>query len=115
MALRLKSFSQPDQLKRFQPENLLQLVEPHRLFFEMKGLQFPSPEGEIDLPTLAGIVAEPDEEMPSELVEGLHLIEHLGTTEYSDDLLQLAAVRTKEQANHGRSRRRPKQVCRRSR
>lgn len=30
--------------------------------------------------------------MPSDLVEGLHLIEHLGTTEYYDDLLQLAAA-----------------------
>ena len=92
MALRLKSFSQPDQLERFQPETLLRLIEPHRLFFEMKGLQFPSPDGEIDLPALAGILAEPDEEMPSDLVEALHLIEHLGTTEYYDDLLHLAAA-----------------------
>ena len=51
MALKLKSFSQPDQLKRFQPENLLRLVEPHRLLFKMKGLRFPGPEGKIDLPT----------------------------------------------------------------
>ena len=92
MALKLKSFSQPDQLKRFQPENLLRLVEPHRLFFEMKGLQFPGPDAELDLPILAGILAEPDEEMPSDLVEALHLVEHLGTAEYYDDLLQLAAA-----------------------
>jgi hypothetical protein len=92
MALKLKSFSQPDQLKRFQPEGLLRLLEPYRLFLEMKGLQFPGPDSEIDLPTLAGILAEPDEEMPSDLVEALHLIEHLGTNEYYDDLLQLAAA-----------------------
>ena len=66
MALKLKSFSQPDQLKRFQPEILFRLLEPFRLFFEMKGFPFPSLEaGEIDLPALAGILAEPDEEMPS--------------------------------------------------
>lgn len=41
---------------------------------------------------MAGILAEPDEEMPSDLVEDLHLIEHLGTTEYYDDLLQLTAA-----------------------
>jgi hypothetical protein len=71
MALRLKSFSQPDQLRRFQQETLLRLIEPHRVFFEMKGLQFPGPDGEIDLPALAGILAEPDEEMPSSFDNGL--------------------------------------------
>ncbi len=92
MPLKLKSFSQPDRLKRFQPGILSLLLEPFRHFFEMRGFSLPSPDGgEVDLPTLAGILAEPDEEMPSELVEGLHLIEHLGTTEYYDDLLQLAA------------------------
>lgn len=92
MPLKLKSFSQPDQLKRFQPGILSLLLEPFRLFFEMRGFSLPSPDGgEVDLQILAGILAEPDEEMPSELVEGLHLIEHLGTTEYYDDLLQLAA------------------------
>jgi hypothetical protein len=91
MALILKSFSQPDQLKRFQPENLIRLLKPYRLFFEMKGFSLPGPDGgEIDWLALAGILAEPDEEMPSDLVEALHLIEHLGTNEYYDDLLQLA-------------------------
>ena len=33
MSLKLKSFSQPDQLKRFQPEILVRLLEPFRLFF----------------------------------------------------------------------------------
>ena len=55
MPLKLKSFSQPDQLKRFQPEILLRLFEPFRLFFEMRGFALPSPDGgEIDLPALAG-------------------------------------------------------------
>lgn len=92
MALKLKSFSHPDQLKRFQPENLIRLLEPHRSFFEMKGFSLPGPnDGEIDLLALAGILAEPDEEMPSDFVEALHLIEHLGNDEHYDDLLKLAA------------------------
>lgn len=93
MALKLKSFSQPDQLKRFQPEVLFRLVEPHRLFFEMKGFSICMPQGgEIDYLALAGILAEPDEDMPGELVEALHLISEFGTDESYDDLLQIAAV-----------------------
>ena len=92
MALKLKSFCQPDQLKRFQPENLIRLLDPYRLFLDTKGFSLPGPDGsEIDLLALAGILAEPDEEMPSDLVEALHLIEHLGTDEHYDDLLHLAA------------------------
>src|SRR6516162_168288 len=91
MALKLRSFSQPDQLKRFQPGILIRLLEPHRLFFEMKDFGLPGVDAEVDLDTLAGILAEPDEDMPSDLVEALHLIEHLGTDDLYDELLQLAA------------------------
>ena len=41
MALKLKSFAQPDLLKRIQPQNLIRLLEPHRLFFDMKGFSLP--------------------------------------------------------------------------
>jgi len=92
MALKLKSFSQPDQLKRFQPGILIRLLEPHRLFFEMKGFSISVSEGtEIDYLAIAGILAEPDEDMPGDLVEALHLISELGTDESYDDLLQIAA------------------------
>lgn len=91
MALKLKSFSQPDQLKRFQPEVLFRLLEPHRLFFEMKGFSIPPPgDGEVEYLALAGILAEPDEDMPGDLVEALHLISELGTDESYDDLLEIA-------------------------
>lgn len=90
MALKLKSFSQPDQLKRFQPGILIRLLEPHRLFFETKGFSFTGTDAELDLAAVAGILAEPDEEMPSELVEALHLIEQVGVDEFYDELLHLA-------------------------
>jgi hypothetical protein len=68
MALKLKSFSQPDQLKRFQPGILIRLLEPHRLFFEMKGFGLSGVDAEIDLDTLAGILAEPDEDSRNAIV-----------------------------------------------
>jgi hypothetical protein len=91
MALKLKSFAQPDLLKRIQAENLILLLGRHRLFFDMKGFTLPiGGDQEIDHLTLAGVLAQPDEEMPSELVEALHIIGNFGSDEYFDDLLQLA-------------------------
>ncbi len=45
MALKLRSFAEADQLKRFQPDTLIRLLDPHRLFFEMKGFALPATEG----------------------------------------------------------------------
>jgi hypothetical protein len=89
--LNLKSFADPDLLKRIQPKNLICLLEPHRLFFEMKGLALPAEDdGEIEYLALAGVLAQPDEDMPSGLVEALHVIGSFAGDEYFDDLLELA-------------------------
>src|ERR1035438_10676047 len=78
--LNLKSFAQPDLLKKIQPANLLSLLEPFRLFLEMKEFLLPTdPPDEMDTGTLAAILAQPDEDMPGDLVEALHLIGSLGT------------------------------------
>lgn len=90
MALKLKSFAQPDLLKTIQAQNLLRLMAPHRLFFEMKGFNIPGPDGNIDYLALAGILAQPDEGMPSDLVEALHVIGNFSGDEYSNDMLALA-------------------------
>lgn len=91
MALKLKSFAQPDLLKRIQIRNLVRLLEPHRLFFDMKGFSIPVRDhGVIDYLALAGIFVQPDEDMPSELVEALHVIGSFSGDEYFDDLLELA-------------------------
>lgn len=44
----LKSFAQPDLLKKIQPANLIPLLEPFQIFLEMKGFSLPSgPDQEI--------------------------------------------------------------------
>jgi hypothetical protein len=92
MAFKLKSFSHPDVLKQFQPAILIRLLETSRLFFDMKGFAIPPPgTDDLDYLALAGILAEPDEDMPGDLVEALHLISELGTDEFFDDLLRIAA------------------------
>lgn len=91
MALKLRSFAQPDLLKKIKPEHLLRLLDPHRLFFKMKGLSLPADaDSELDYLGLAGVLAQPDEEMNSDLVEALHLIGNFGGEEYYDDLLDVA-------------------------
>ena len=89
----LKSFAQPDLLKKIQPANLIPLLEPFRLFLEMKGFSLPfGPDQEIDATALGSILAQPDEEMPGDLVEALHLIGSLGSDERFDELLDLAGA-----------------------
>ncbi len=91
--LNLKSFTQPDLLKKIKPANLLLLLEPFRLFFNMKGFLLPTdPEEQMDHGTLAAILAQPDEDMPGDLVEALYLISTLGSDDRFDDLLDLAAA-----------------------
>ena len=98
--LNLKSFAQPDLLKKIQPANLLSLLEPFRLFLEMKEFLLPTePPDEMDTGTLAAILAQPDEDMPGDLVEALHLIGSLGTDDRFDDLLELAAANEIETDN----------------
>lgn len=91
MAVKFKSFAQPDLLKRIQLENLIRLLEPHRLFFELTCFSVPdSPETEIDYLASAVILAQPDEEMSSDLVEALHVIGTLSGDDNFDILLDLA-------------------------
>ncbi|OFW36740.1 MAG: hypothetical protein A3J28_09220 [Acidobacteria bacterium RIFCSPLOWO2_12_FULL_60_22] len=90
-----KSFAQPDLLKKVQVRNLLELLIPYQPFFEEKGFSFPS-DGveEINYLKLAGILAQPDENMESSLVEALHVIGNIGTDENFDELLDIARRNT---------------------
>lgn len=89
----LRSFAQPDLLKKIRPANLILLFEPFRMFLEMKGFSLPSgADQEVDAKALGGILAQPDEDMPGDLVEALHLIGSLGSDERFDELLDMAAA-----------------------
>src|SRR5579884_3330246 len=92
MALKLRCFSHPDMLRQFQPSILSRIVQTAEGFFASKAFPIPPPTNgdEIDYEALADILADPDEEMPGELVDGLHLISELGNEACFDDLLQMA-------------------------
>src|SRR5579883_983475 len=92
MALKLRCFSHPDMLRQFQPSILIRIVQTADGFFASKSFPIPPLNNgdEIDYEALAGILADPDEEMPGDLVDGLHLISELGNEACFDDLLQMA-------------------------
>jgi hypothetical protein len=86
-----KSFAQPDLLRAIHPINLIRLLEPCRAVLETRSLSLPKENGgEIDYVTLSGILAQPDEWMDSQTIEGLHLISNLGTDANFDQLLDIA-------------------------
>jgi hypothetical protein len=91
MPLQFKSFARPDLLKTIHPKHLANLLEPHRRFLEDRGFSLPAGgEQELDCLALAGILAQPDEETPSELVEALYVIESFSDDQHFDELLALA-------------------------
>ncbi|MBA4182249.1 MAG: hypothetical protein C0506_16825, partial [Anaerolinea sp.] len=91
MPLQFKSFARPDLLKTIHPQNLIRLLEPHRLFFEDRGFCVPAAaDQELDYLALAGALAQPDEEMSSDLVEALYVIECFSDDPHFDELLAVA-------------------------
>ncbi|MBM3786190.1 MAG: hypothetical protein FJW30_17665 [Acidobacteria bacterium] len=86
-----KSFAQPDLLRTIQPGNLVRLLEPGRQFLEERGLVLPTgSDPVIDYEQLSEILIQPDEFMPSQLIEGLHVISQLGTEANFDQLCEIA-------------------------
>ena len=91
MPLQFKSFARPDLLKTIHPKHLANLLEPHRRFLEDRGFDLAAgAEQELDCLALAGILAQPDEETPSDLVEALYVIESFSDEQHFDDLLAMA-------------------------
>lgn len=91
MPLQFKSFARPDLLKSIDPKNLACLLEPYRRFLEDRGFCLPAEtEHELDGFALAGILAQPDEETPSDLVEALYVIESFSDDQHFDGLLPIA-------------------------
>ncbi|MBI2842680.1 MAG: hypothetical protein HYX78_04710 [Armatimonadetes bacterium] len=91
----LRRFSQPDTLKAVSVQNLTRFLYPHAHYFSNRGFTIPSPETEadgFDYDALAAILITPDDHVPSDLVEVLHLVNEMSTPEAMDELLREADV-----------------------
>ena len=83
----LKSCLEADFLKKLKGTILLKILTPFRSPLKEKGFQFPDVEtGKIEYPVLAGILAEPGEQLVA-LVEAIYLIANVGIDERFDELL----------------------------
>ena len=91
MAFKYGSFFHPDLLKQFQPALLTQVLKTAAGFLDMRGFRIPDAvDGKIDYLSLAGILSEPDDGIPGDLIEALHVISELGIDEQFEELLEMA-------------------------
>lgn len=88
-ALNLRPFTSPENLRAITPIYLLRLLEPHRSYFDARGLQLPPAESRLepDYELLAEILATPDMDTPSTLIDALFFVTELATAEGMDALL----------------------------
>ena len=118
-----RRFADPDFLKTIDAKHLLALLRPFAAYFERRDVELPAARpahmmeaaaepysggtartatNGIDYERLAGVLVDPDDRMPAELVDGLYLINEMSTPEGMDELLevvdgQVALVESDEQ------------------
>lgn len=86
MSNRKRPFSNPETLRETAPESLFQLLQPFTDFFEAAGLKLDPDLCDYD--QLSEILHSAATEIPVKLLEILHVIESLATTDGMDWLLQ---------------------------
>lgn len=86
--LTARRFAEVDRLKIMSQVQLRALLLPHAAYLESRGVTL-SPHGDdgIDLVKLSGVLMNPDENMPPQLVDALYLINEMATDEGMDALL----------------------------
>jgi hypothetical protein len=92
---RLKRFSEPEALKRVDQDLLLELLLPHSVFFEERGLKLSKgmQSGEIDYERLVNILTTPDDGVPDGLIHALYFIHEMSSPVAMDELIDAARLR----------------------
>jgi len=88
----LRRFSHPDSLKAIGVEHLLTLLNPHKDYFEGRGLKLSarSASTPLDYDQLVDILMSPDTSTPPSLLDALYYVHEMSTQEAMDTLLQEA-------------------------
>lgn len=90
-AIKFRHFIQPDILATIAPERLRSLLSPYQEYFAKRGLVFTeSPNASISCTRLSAILADLDEQVPSQLVDALHFISEMANISAVDDLMESA-------------------------
>ena len=110
-----RRFADPDFLKTIAERHILALLRPYAGYFARRGVELPSgervlmaaepvalyegrpvrsePANGVDYERLAGVLVDPDEEMPADLVDALYLINEMATPEGMEELIESAGYR----------------------
>jgi hypothetical protein len=86
---RLRRFSNPEVLRAIAPRRLIAFLQPHRTFFEARGLVFPRAPGvgPIDYEALVDLFMDPEAGLPKDLLDALFLVDEMATPHGMDALL----------------------------
>ena len=88
----LRRFAQPAGLKAIAPKHLLAFLEPHRAYFDGRGLRLPPPSAAngLDYERLVSVLMDPVLDTPKELLDALFFVHEMSTDECMDVLLEEA-------------------------
>ncbi|MBF0141620.1 MAG: hypothetical protein HQL74_15250 [Magnetococcales bacterium] len=90
-AIKFRHFIQPDILTSIDPGRLLLLLSPYRAYLSKRGLSFPAfPYSSIHCAKLSAILADPDEHVPSRMVDALYFINEMSNINTVEGLIAAA-------------------------
>jgi hypothetical protein len=100
--IRYQHFARPGFLRRIHDDALRQFLTPYRPYLESRGLSF---SGTINCDLLGAILATPDADTPTELIEALEICDAVCSTECFEELVALDQLREDRILgdNHGNS------------
>jgi hypothetical protein len=100
--IRYQHFARPGFLRRIHDDVLGQFLTPYRLYLESRGLSL---TGTINCDLLGAILATPDADTPTELIEALEICDAVCSTECFEELVALDQLREDRILgdNHGNS------------
>jgi hypothetical protein len=95
---RLRRFSNPETLRAIAPRRLIAFLQPHRTFFETRGLVLPrAPSvGPINYEALVDLFMAPEAGLPSDLLDALFLVDEMATPHGMDALLNTPGLALEE-------------------
>lgn len=86
-----RQFIQPGILMAIDPDRLVSLFFPYREYFNRRGFFFPGERsGPINYAKLSAILVDPDDQVPSNLVDALHFITEMASVKTADGLMTAA-------------------------
>jgi hypothetical protein len=89
--INFRKFIQPGIMMVISPDRLVSLLFPHREYFNRRGFLFPGEvSGPINYTKLSAILVDPDDQMPSKLVDALYFISEMASTRIADRLVDAA-------------------------